>query len=1041
MGLKDISFPFNPDSEEEVRSALAMYFADLGFTLNEMSFEDSYQLRIGHSMIVVGGDQRQRTVRAYSDMLLVRNGQPLAIVETKDPDVDLSDADSDQGLSYARLLHTMAPFTIVTNGRELVVYDTITAEKIASGTPADATWVRNGKRFVGVDDETRNWAIRTLFSLNFGALQSYCRVQSERGMADLRSAPGDRRRYDPELYIPRQSLREAFRAFMASNTLCLAVVGESGIGKSNELCALAEMINHGDADLVLFYRAGHLWRGLTDAIANDFVWEFQQDEPAARIIQRFSEVVRSHQAKLYLFIDGLDESPGEHRNFRAELNDLVIHLDPALVRLCVSCKTYDWPFFVRDRGNNLNSFGRCVFPHLNDVDLPGVTLQPFSENELDEAWPKYSEVFRIDSALRGETREECRAPLMLRLVAETFEQVDSGVPDDLSDVAIFDRYWSHKFSDFDHPDQMIAEDIISKAADRMVTMDQAELDERDFCRLLDPAVVGSPAYTNVVRFGLLSRRVRLDGHADLTFPFGKLRSFVYTVKARDWSRISDRSRQSEEVQRALATRLGRDALLFYLDTVAEELEGWLAPLIDFDLPLFVRTVRALTESNQHRRRPRTGVDEQSVEVRMTSLTRFISTYARLRDQFPNLKTRLLPCTSGEAGLWMTNVYHGYRTLTPEYPQPLVQLPDEMVGLLGRSDLDATVRRELRPTGGISNVLWSKLSRDLPEAVALEEVNEQIAKLVGAWLLDETGCSLLPMERIHRILKDRPLVWQSDLHRYNWEFLGYESLEAVQTANCSDIIQRVDQLVRTWSAAYRASEDPRRRWYELQIEKMLVLRWYLAQLRGSIDRLSPPMFTSQELFSYLRDRNLDPVAEIVARAAPRVMENYSRLVERNFGALTSLFTMYRHQGARLVVEISEASTEFMRNDFLLLTYVLLPFAPAGPPIVRVKARPDSIAERFVLNIRSLGSLFAEDVSVTTEVDGRIITEPHAIVSRTQYPDNCVISSQVYQLIRNEAQDIFAARWGWAGTGMTTEIDRNKVILNLLTGDMARVTLRG
>jgi hypothetical protein len=49
MAIKDIPFPFNPDSEEDVRVALALYFHDAGFTIEDMSFEDSFQIRIGHT--------------------------------------------------------------------------------------------------------------------------------------------------------------------------------------------------------------------------------------------------------------------------------------------------------------------------------------------------------------------------------------------------------------------------------------------------------------------------------------------------------------------------------------------------------------------------------------------------------------------------------------------------------------------------------------------------------------------------------------------------------------------------------------------------------------------------------------------------------------------------------------------------------------------------------------------------------------------------------------------------------------------------------
>lgn len=69
-----------------------------------MSFEDSFQIKLGHTSIIVNKYPRKKGVPARSDMLLVRNGKPLAIVETKAPNIKLSEEDRDQGLSYTRLL-------------------------------------------------------------------------------------------------------------------------------------------------------------------------------------------------------------------------------------------------------------------------------------------------------------------------------------------------------------------------------------------------------------------------------------------------------------------------------------------------------------------------------------------------------------------------------------------------------------------------------------------------------------------------------------------------------------------------------------------------------------------------------------------------------------------------------------------------------------------------------------------------------------------------------------------------------------------------
>ena len=76
MSLKDIPFPFSPDSEEEVRFAIAQYFSDLGFGLSDMSFEDHFTITLGRTSVIVNKQTDRKTVHGYSDMLLMHNGQP-----------------------------------------------------------------------------------------------------------------------------------------------------------------------------------------------------------------------------------------------------------------------------------------------------------------------------------------------------------------------------------------------------------------------------------------------------------------------------------------------------------------------------------------------------------------------------------------------------------------------------------------------------------------------------------------------------------------------------------------------------------------------------------------------------------------------------------------------------------------------------------------------------------------------------------------------------------------------------------------------------
>src|SRR5437899_3129205 len=142
MALKDIPQAFDVDSEEDLRLAVVKYFHELGFGLDEIKTETRFTIQLGHNTLVVGGQgtSHRDQVTGRSDILLARHGKPLAIVETKAPGHALNEKDALQALSYARLLREMAPYAIVTNGKDTHVYDTFASTLAVLENPCESVW-------------------------------------------------------------------------------------------------------------------------------------------------------------------------------------------------------------------------------------------------------------------------------------------------------------------------------------------------------------------------------------------------------------------------------------------------------------------------------------------------------------------------------------------------------------------------------------------------------------------------------------------------------------------------------------------------------------------------------------------------------------------------------------------------------------------------------------------------------------------------------------------------------------------------------------
>jgi hypothetical protein len=1012
MGLKEVNFPFNIDSEEEVRIALAFYFKELGFSLSELSFEDSFQITLGHTAVTIKKESSPKAVGGKSDMLLVRQGQNLAIVETKGPKIKLTDEDKDQALSYARLLRQIPPYTILTNGQELFVYDTITTEILASGSPIDSSWWKNGKSYEGISLANRDEAIRLLVGFNFDILKQFCQKQIERNMLDLKSNISERKRYSPDLYVPRQKVNSFFEQFKSSTSNCFAIWGDSGTGKSNEVCNLAESINQKENTVALFYRGNQLYNGFTQALINDFTWEFEQDEKITHIIRRLSDVLQKHNARLYIFLDGIDEYIGELSDLKAELSDFITRLDPTIIRFCISCKAFDWPTFASERGETLNRLGQQTFPPVipsvetrdksddRKINLPGVKLETFDNDELNQAWPLYKSAFSLSGNLDKETRQICQMPIMLRLVSETYQHTGRILPSNLTNLNIYDHYWSNMLGQFEPNKKRIAERIIFTLVKKMVESDQGEINEQEFIQEIDSTLLSSPAYNDVKRYGILVSQVsNSNGNEFLALPFDNLRSYIYTQKANAWNNITKDSQLASKVSEAINTRLGREALFFYLSIV--DSYEMLRRLINYDLMLFIKIMVL--------------VDNYKVTLTNEELSGqlepFLIIYNNLRNQFPAVKQTMSPYTEGDAGLWLYDGWYGFRTLTTEYPQLVIGLDDETFSRYLDGTINEATLQSFMPADRKfipANKLGIDLEEKIPATVGYTNIIGNLEQIIGKKLLNEENNPDLLTEKIHRIITSGPNTsWEGTppIQKY-YEIMDFSSIEEMQTASITELIERVNLLIAKWVQLGRSSDQSVKRWYAVQLEDLIKLNSYLEKFKKHSNILPSAGSTNPELFSYLHTGELKQTMDIVLSLAPSVISNAIDLVTHNFPKLNTEFQFYKFRNSRLLLELSRSSrNNAFRSDFLHLSYIWLPLAPAGPISIKEVELEDSLAEKFIENQWSAGNIFSSDVRVKNELDGKEYYEPHAVISRVRFPDNLPLTSQVYQLIMNEAANIF------------------------------------
>lgn len=170
-------------SEDDIRTKIVyQWLKDCRLNDTDIHIEYSINIRLGKGI---------KTIHSRTDILVKKSqDMNLLIIEVKRPDHCLNDEDKLQGLSNARALVQggIAPFTILTNGKDTAIYDSITGNRIEGATvPRNHPYVQNGFRASGDALQARAEALEYLISLSPDNLLSFCKAQVEHRIGLLKS--------------------------------------------------------------------------------------------------------------------------------------------------------------------------------------------------------------------------------------------------------------------------------------------------------------------------------------------------------------------------------------------------------------------------------------------------------------------------------------------------------------------------------------------------------------------------------------------------------------------------------------------------------------------------------------------------------------------------------------------------------------------------------------------------------------------------------------------------------------------------------------
>lgn len=250
-----------------------------------------------------------------------------------------------------------------------------------------------------------------------------------------------REKYDEALYVSREHVHARYHDFSSSDCTGFLIVGDSGVGKTNLLCHLADEEKK-QANIATLENCA-AWDPLAGVGLDGFLAErygFSKGHGFLDTLIHLHEKMPAHP-RFVLFLDAVNEYIDPPKLFTAIYNDLLVPSSKLpWFKLVLSCRSETWSrieggftgerhFFSTD-GSIVHRLGR------------------FDENEFRFAFEKYKTKYHFKGEFTGLSDQAKRFitfPLMLRLVAETSR--NDTIPPTLQSRSVFEKYIRQKIGE------------------------------------------------------------------------------------------------------------------------------------------------------------------------------------------------------------------------------------------------------------------------------------------------------------------------------------------------------------------------------------------------------------------------------------------------------------------------------------------------------------------------------------------------------------------------------------------------------------------
>lgn len=360
----------------------------------DIILQKSFSIKLGHKKYVIKG---------RADVMIQHNGKPLAIFELKAPEIELTTDDYEQCVSYARLTEPITPLSIISNGRETVVLNTYTRERVDTDNTNEKNFNELIKNMSTIAESQLDSAINILLGSSKEVWNKIIQEINDSGFSIITSKTLDLESpICEEFQIERESSNELLKQIYLDSLLIFT--GEPSSGKTNVIYQLCQLSRKKDGCIPIYVNLEEP-KSIFQYLANKFSGVLYT--PISKDNFRYwliNCLCKNPENRIVFILDNISSSVETDWEEIYELID--INKNTFSVLLVMNEQIFDDVKKVKGK-NRLNSIGKAKH----------YILSFLSDEEFYRARQMLYDDYKVCISHGGEYNPEYRKPDVLKLQA------------------------------------------------------------------------------------------------------------------------------------------------------------------------------------------------------------------------------------------------------------------------------------------------------------------------------------------------------------------------------------------------------------------------------------------------------------------------------------------------------------------------------------------------------------------------------------------------------------------------------------------------